>query len=233
MPSGSVAPPSRWTVPPFVNPRSIGGGDGRRGRGTSRRYGAEWQRGYRIHPRRAVAASHAAVHGLVGERVGVLVFVAQGVGDLKGVEPGDAVAGLLPQGLQVRGVDLVLALDLLDHQLGIGDDLDAAVAVGEGPVEHGEQAAVLGEIVGAGAEKLRELGEGGACGVGNDGPVAGGAGVAARAAIAMRVHPGLSGGRRLAGYIVGEQGHASTLLKRHLWTSGPRLALRDARRPIK
>jgi hypothetical protein len=66
-----------------------------------------------------LAAAHTAVHGLVGEAVGVLVFVAEGVGDLEGFESGNSVFGLLPEGSQVGGVDFVLALNLLDHQLGV------------------------------------------------------------------------------------------------------------------
>jgi hypothetical protein len=43
-----------------------------------------------------LVSAHAAIHGLVGEAVGVLVFVAEGVGDLEGFEFGDAVSGLMP-----------------------------------------------------------------------------------------------------------------------------------------
>ena len=106
----------------------------------------------------------AAVHGFVGEAVGVLVFVAEGVGDLEGFELGDAAAGFFPEGLEVGAVDLVLALDLLDHQLGVGDDAEAGVAVVEGPLEAAEEAGVLGEVVGAVAEEFGEFGEGVAVG---------------------------------------------------------------------
>src|SRR5215471_12315216 len=43
----------------------------------------------------SVGALHAAIHGLVGEAVGVFVLVAEGVGDLEGIEAGDAAFGLL------------------------------------------------------------------------------------------------------------------------------------------
>src|SRR5260370_30944396 len=53
-----------------VGLRGVGGGlEGRRG-------GSCW----------SVGALHSAVHGLVGEAVGVLVFVAEGVRDLEGLE---------------------------------------------------------------------------------------------------------------------------------------------------
>ena len=107
----------------------------------------------------------------------------------KRFEAGDAAFGLLPEGLEVGGVDLVLALDLLDHQLGVGDDAEAGVAVVEGVLEAGEQAGVLGEVVGADAEELGELGEDVAVGVGDLGAVAGGAGVAAGAAVAVGGDP--------------------------------------------
>src|SRR3954468_6826863 len=66
-----------------------------------------------------------AVHGFVGEAVGVLVFVAEGVGDFEGFETGYAVLCFLPEGFEIGRVDLVLALDLLDHELGVGDDAEA------------------------------------------------------------------------------------------------------------
>ena len=137
-----------------------------------------------------MAAFHASVHGLVGEAVGVFVFVAEGVGDLEGFESGDAVFGLLPEGPEVGGVDFVLALDLLDHQFGVGDDAEAGVVVVEGVLEAGEEAGVFGEVVGAHAEEFAELGEDCALVVLDDGSVAGGAGVAAGSAVAVRVDPG-------------------------------------------
>ena len=141
-----------------------------------------------------VGAFHSAVHGFVGEAVGVLVFVAEGVGDLEGFEFGDAVSCLLPEGFEVGGVDLVLALDLLDHQLGVGDDAEAGVVVVEGVLEAAEQAGVFGVVVGADAEELAEFGEDHALIVLDEGTVAGGAGVAAGSAVAVGVDP-----RRLSG----------------------------------
>jgi hypothetical protein len=132
----------------------------------------------------------AAVHGLVGQAVGVLVFVAEGVDDLEGVELGDFLLRLLEEGPQAWALDLVLALDLLDHQLGVGDDAQAPVSVAEGKVERGEQAGVLGEVVGLDAEELGKFGEDVAVGVLDEGAEAGGAGIAAGAAVAVGGNPG-------------------------------------------
>ena len=136
-----------------------------------------------------VGALHAAVHGFVGEAVGFFVLVAEGVGDLEGFESGDAVPGLLPEGFEVGGVDLVLALDLLDHELGVGDDAEAGVVVVEGVLEAAEEAGVFGVIIGAHAEELAQFGEDHALVVLDEGPVAGWAGVSAGAAVAVGVDP--------------------------------------------
>ena len=161
-----------------------------------------------------LGAPHAAVHGLVGEAVRVLVFVAQGVDDLEAVELGDFLLCLLEEGPEDGAFDLVLALDLLDHELGVGDDAETAVAVGEGEVEGGEQAGVLGEVVGLDAEEFREFGEDVAVGVLDEGAEAGGAGVAARAAVAVGGDPTAAGlllGRTGFGGGRGEQGRGSGL----------------------
>jgi hypothetical protein len=138
---------------------------------------------------RGVRAFYAAIHGFVGQAVGVLVFVAEGVGDLEGLELGDAVSGFLPEGPEVGGVDFVLALDLLDHQFGIADDAEAGVVMVQGVLEAGEEAGVLGVVVGAHAEELAEFGKDGAVVVLDEGAVAGWAGVAAGAAVAVGVDP--------------------------------------------
>jgi hypothetical protein len=136
-----------------------------------------------------LAAAHSAVHGLVGQAVGVLVFVAKSMGDLEGFESGDAVSCLLPEGSQIGGVDFVLALNLLDHEFGVGDDAEAGVAVVERVLEAGEEAGVFGEVVGAHAEELAEFGQDRAVVVLDDGSVSGGTGVAAGSAVAVGVDP--------------------------------------------
>jgi hypothetical protein len=154
-----------------------------------------------------VGAFHSTIHGFVGEAVGVLVFVAEGVGDLEGFEFGDAVSGLLPEGLEIGGVDLVLALNLFDHQLGVGDDAEAGVVVVEGVLEAAEEAGVFGVVIGAHAEEFAEFGDDHTLIILDEGPVAGWAGVAAGPAVAVGVDPGVSLGRFLGsgGRWVGEE----------------------------
>ena len=136
----------------------------------------------------------AAVHGLVGQAVGVLIFVAEGVDDLEGVELGDFLPGLLEEGPQAWAFDLVLALDLLDHQLGVGDDAEALRTVLDGPLQHRQKAGVFGVIIGLDAKELAEAGYDATLGVFNDGAIAGGAGIAAGAAVAMGGEPAFGGG---------------------------------------
>ncbi len=112
------------------------------------------------------------------------------MGDLEGFEPGDAAARFLPEGLEVGGVDFVLALDLLDHQLGVGDDAEAGVVVVEGVLEAGEEAGVFGVVVGADAEEFAKFGQDGALVVLDEGSEAGRAGVAAGSSVAVGVDPG-------------------------------------------
>ncbi len=134
-------------------------------------------------------AVHTAVHGFVGEAVGVLVFVAERMGDLEPFELGDATPGLVVEGLQVGTFDLVLPLDLLDHQLGVGDDAQARIAAVERELEAAQQAGVLGKIIGANAEELAEFGEDAAVGALNEGSVTRGTGIAASAAVAVGGDP--------------------------------------------
>ena len=68
------------------------------------------------------------------------------------------------------------------------------MAVAEGEVERGQQAGVLGEIVGLDAKELGEFGEDVAVGVLDEGSEARGAGIAAGAAIAVGGDPGAKRG---------------------------------------
>lgn len=81
------------------------------------------------------------------------------MGDLETFQLRDAAARLLPKWAQIGRIYLVLALDLLDYELGVGDDAQAAMTVIECPLEAAEQAGVLGVVVGADAEKLGQLGQ--------------------------------------------------------------------------
>ena len=129
--------------------------------------------------------------------------MAQGVGDFEAFQLRDAAAGFLPERAQIGGVHLVLALDLLDHELGVGDDAQAAVVVVERPLEAAEQAGVFGVVVGAVAEELGQLGEDAAGFVLEERAVAGGAGVAAGSAVAVGGDPAGCGGA--GGGFVGEK----------------------------
>lgn len=80
--------------------------------------------------------------------------MAKRVGDLEPLQSSDAPASFLPKWPKVRRVDLVLALDLLHHELGVGDDTQGEMTVVECPLETSEQAGVLGEVVGAVAQEF-------------------------------------------------------------------------------
>ena len=132
----------------------------------------------------------AAIHRIVGEAIGVLVLVAKSVANLEALQLRDALTRLFPQWKQIGRFDFELALNLIDHEQRVGDDAQAGMMIFERPVQAGEQAGVLGDVVAAHAEELGELGEDVALLVVQDGAVAGGARVAARATVAVRCDPG-------------------------------------------
>ena len=122
---------------------------------------------------------HAAVHGQVGEAVGALVLFAQHMLDLKAFEAGNAPLGLFIKGTQFRAVHLVLSLDLLHHQLRVGDYFQARMSLGKGEIEGGQQAGVFGVVVGVLTEIFAQLPHHfAACALDEDSK-AGGAGIAA------------------------------------------------------
>ena len=166
-------------------------------------------------------AAHSAVHGFVGEAVGVFVFVAQGVGDLEAFEFGDAALGFFVERLEVRAFDLIFALDLLDHQLGVGDDAEAGMVVVERVLEAAKEAGVFGVVIGAHAKEFAELSQGVAFVVLDEGSVAGGAWVAACSSVAVGVDPvGFLGGGWSGGGGFGEEAGGSGWAGRH-WVSLP------------
>jgi len=107
------------------------------------------------------------------------------VGDLELFQFIGAFAGFFPEWAQVGAVDFVFALHLLDHQFGIGDYAEAGVVVFDTPGEDAEEGGVFGVVVGAFAEVLAEAGEDAAVLIFNDCAVTGGAGIAARASVAV------------------------------------------------
>ncbi len=168
-----------------------------------------------------VRTLHSAIHGLVGETVGVLVFVAEGMADLEAFELGIAAFCLIVKGLEVGALDLIFALDLLDHQLRIADDAQAGMVVVEGVLKAAEEARVLGVVVGPHAEKLAQFGEDHALIVLDERAVAGGAGIAAGATVAVGVNPaGLLGSRGGWGGRFGEEARGGGRTGRH-WVSLP------------
>jgi hypothetical protein len=185
IPSGSFAPPRRWILPSRVKPRNMAG---------DLRSGLFWG------CLAVCRSASSAVHGVVGQLVGGLILVAQGVGDLEAVQMCDAATSFLPERAKVGGVDLVLALDLLHHQLRVGDDAQARNLVVKSVLQAAQKAGVLGIVVGAVAEELREFGEDMAGFVGQHGTVTGGAGIASGTAVAVGGYPGCGRG------IVGEEG---------------------------
>jgi hypothetical protein len=154
-----------------------------------------------------VGTFHSTVHGFVGETIGVLVFVAEGVRDLEGFESGDTVSGFLPERFEVWRAHLIFTLDLLDHQLRVGDDAEAGVVMIEGVLEAGEETGVFGVVIGSDTEELAEFGDDHPLVVLNEGPEAGWAWVATGSAVAVGVDPdGLCGvGRWLGGGWIGEE----------------------------
>ena len=94
-----------------------------------------WQRGGSWQGGGALA--HGYVHGFVGEAVGLFVSAAEGVFDLKLFQFSGQEPGLLPEGAEGGAGDFVLAFELLDHELGVGDDAEALYTVAQSPVQDG------------------------------------------------------------------------------------------------
>lgn len=136
---------------------------------------------------------HSLIHRFIREAVGFLVAAAEGVAHLEAVEAGGPAFGFLVEGNEAGAFHLVLTLHLLDHQLGIGDDAELSGAVFDGPLQNCQKAGVLGVVVGLDAKKMVEAGDYLALGVLDDGAVAGGAGIAARAAVAVGGKPVVCG----------------------------------------
>lgn len=117
--------------------------------------------------------------------------------DLEALELVGQAVGFDPEGAQVGAVDFVLAFHLLDHELGVGDDAEGRVAVFQGPGEGGDEAGVFGDIVGFLTDVFAEASEDAAAGVFDDSAVAGWAGVAAGAAVAVGDEEAGGAGTRL------------------------------------
>src|ERR1700677_4632612 len=66
--------------------------------------------------------AHSAVHGHIGQPVCMAVLLPQNMLDLEMVKPRNTALGLLVQRTEFGAVHAILPLDLLDHQLGVGDN---------------------------------------------------------------------------------------------------------------
>src|SRR5215469_5731597 len=134
--------------------------------------------------------SHALVHGLVGQAVGLSVAAAQGMRDLETLKLTCEPPGLFPERAQCGTGYLVLAFHLFDHEFRIGDNPQLGDAVFPSPRENGQKSLVFSEIVGLAAQKLAQPGDYLASRVLDDGSKTGRAGVPARAAVTVSRKPG-------------------------------------------
>src|ERR1700678_4058429 len=131
------------------------------------------------------AASHAFVHGFVGQAVRLLIVFAEGVADGKPIQLRDQLFGASVQVAQRGILYFVDAFDLANQQLGIADQFERLRAVLKRVFESTDQALVLGEIVGLVAEIFAESCDFASGLILDDHTVAGRAGVAAGAAVAV------------------------------------------------
>jgi hypothetical protein len=142
--------------------------------------------------------AHATIHRGIGKTIGFLVLMAKGMADLEGRKLANLLSGLFKERAQDRTLDLILALDLLHHQLRVGNDTKPAMAVGHCKLEYGEQTGVFSEVVGLVPKEFRQFRNYGAVRGLNDRSEACWTGIAAGAAIAVGRDPAgiVAGGRR-------------------------------------
>ena len=123
------------------------------------------------------------VHRRVGEPIGVRVERAADVLERDAADLVRQQPRLGVQRLQARVLHLVVAEHLLHEQQRIGADVQRAVPVRARPFERGEQAAILGDVVGRDADRLAELLDERAVGLLDADAVAGRPGIAPGAAV--------------------------------------------------
>src|SRR5689334_2348103 len=105
-----------------------------------------------------------AVESEVYQAVGLGVLLAAHVADRPGVEIAERLLHPAMKLAHRRVLDLVLALHLLDDQLGVADQLELVGAVLRGALDAEQQRPVLGDVVGGLADPLAALLEHGAVG---------------------------------------------------------------------
>ena len=118
-----------------------------------------------------------------------MILAAEHVLDAEGVEPVDAALRLFIKRTQVGAGDLVAPLNLLHEQLGVGHHSKALVFVAESPREGSEEGGVFSDVVGGLADEFAQFGELLPVGPFDHDAIAGGPGIAARAAIAICCDP--------------------------------------------
>src|SRR5262249_35116346 len=116
------------------------------------------------HPRRQGAAVPALSLGLVDGAVRHLVrlgvFLARDVRRAPGAERLEQRLGLVVEGLEAVGLDRVLAVELVDHQLAVGANFNLARAEFLGGAKAKNEALVLGDVVRGLAQRLLLRGDG-------------------------------------------------------------------------
>ena len=130
--------------------------------------------------------AHSAVHGHIGQPVRMAVLLPQNMLNLEVVKPRNTALGLLVERAEFGAVYAILTLDLLDHQLRIGDDPQTLVAVGDSKLQRCQQGGVLGEVIGVHTQELAQFGQDFSCRVLDIDAEAGRTRVAARPAVAVR-----------------------------------------------
>ena len=133
--------------------------------------------------RRAVASALDQVQRAVDQLVRDLVLFARDVADLELAERRDAADRLRVERDQVRMFDLVLAPHLLDHQLGIGEELDVVGFARQGDGQRLEEAGVLGDVVGRPPDRAGESFDSATVWIQDDHAPGGGTGISSRAAV--------------------------------------------------
>ena len=125
----------------------------------------------------------ATIHRLVGEAVGGLVVLAQGMANVDVLDLRRQVLRLVMELAQLGVPDFVNTFHLANHQFGIADDSEVLNVVCNGVTQRREQSVVLGEIVRVMAEVLAQFGDLLAMRVVNDDTEAGRAGIASGSAV--------------------------------------------------
>ena len=123
------------------------------------------------------------IHRLVGQPVGNLIMLAQRVADFEVLELLGQLLRLLVELAQFGILDLIDAVHLADHQLGIADDVKGSDVVLKGVAQDPEEPLVFGVVISVMAEIFAQLGDFLAVGIADEGAVAGGTRIATGSAI--------------------------------------------------